>query len=121
MSEVWPDSLPGFILKSWSYKKKSSILKSEMEVGPPKRRRRTTAEMSVCNGTLELTAAQFEIFREFLEVNLYGGIKPFMWPDFIAGEPREVRLSIDTGGDLYSVKQSGKNSFKVSMTVEVHP
>jgi len=117
----WPEALPSFLLRDWSYGKQTSILKSDMEIGPPKRRKRTTAEGGSLTGSIEIDQQQFEVFKTFVESTLSGGINSFLWPDFISGTPKEVVLSIDTKGVLYSVSQTGENTFKIKLKLEVLP
>ncbi len=121
MSVPWPDSLPSFDLTGWFYSRKSGIIKSEMEIGPPKRRRRTTAQMAKVSGTLSLSAAQVQTLRNFIDVELHGGIKEILWPEFVEGKPKRVVLSIDTNGDLYQITQVDDDTFKVRLTFEVLP
>lgn len=115
----WPASLPSFLVKDWNYKKKSSIIKSEMETGQPKRRRRTTSELAYPSGTLEVSSTQLSTFIDFVENTLAGGVLSFNWPEFITGSSKEVVLNIGTGEDLYSVKQVGENSYSLKLSLEV--
>ncbi len=121
MAETWPAALPSMNLTGWKYSRASSILKSEMEIGPPKRRRRTTAQLAKVSGTLTLSAPQFEIFRNFVETDLNGGIEEIIWPEFIEGVQKNVVLDIDTNGDLYSVTQTGRGTFEVKLSLEIKP
>ncbi len=121
MSVSWPGSLPSVELTGWNYQKKSGVIKSEMEVGPPKRRRRTTAQMAILSGKLLLSASQVETFRQFVETDLKGGMEVILWPEFIEGQQKEVVLSLDTNGDLYSVTQTSESTFEVRLKLEVLP
>ena len=117
----WPATLPSFPLKSWSYLKKSSVIKSEMEIGPPKRRNRSTLSRPEVSGSLELDGAQLETFISFIEDDLGNGILPFNWPEFMSGIQKEVVLSVDTNGTLYTINQTGRDNYKVKLTLEIQP
>lgn len=119
MSVNWPAALPSVNLTGWKYQRKSSILKSDMEIGPPKRRKRSTSHWAVLTGTLDLTQAQFEAFAAFVETDLKGGIEYINWPDFISGTTKPAALSVDSKGELYTVTQTSENTFRVQLKLEI--
>lgn len=119
MSVNWPTALPSVNLTGWKYTKQSAVLKSEMEIGPPKRRKRATSHWAVLTGTLDLTQAQFEAFTAFVETDLKGGIEYINWPDFISGNTKLAALSVDSKGELYTVTQTSENTFRVQLKLEI--
>jgi hypothetical protein len=117
----WPSTLPGHPIGSWSYKPQTSIIKSNMEVGEPKRRLRTTALYKKFSGTLEMSAAQVETFITFVETTLNNGVLTFNWPDFINDETVEVCLDINTNGALYNLTQISEYVYEVTLQLEIKP
>ena len=117
---TWPDELPSFSLTSWSWKRGASIIESEMELGPPKRRRRSTASPDSVSGVLHLTASQIDVFRNFVDNDLGGGVLPFVWHDFVAGANRTARIKLQKDS-AYTIKQTGKTDYHIQMTLELDP
>ncbi len=117
---MWPDGLPSFSLTSWNWKRGASIIESEMELGPSKRRRRSTVSPDSVSGTLHLTASQIIVFRNFVDNDLGGGVLPFVWHDFVAGTNRTARIKLQKDS-AYTIKQTGEKDFHVQMTLELDP
>lgn len=97
------------------------MLKTDMEVGPPKRRLRSTTPLTKLSGTLELDETQFGTFRTFIETTLVYGTLSFNFPDYINSTTMEVVLDINTGGDLYGITQSGNHTYKIDLKLEEVP
>jgi len=74
----WPAALYGFILRG-SYKESppDNTMRSEMDVGPPKTRRRSTANTRPFQIDHFFTAANLVIFDELYDNTLESGSLPF--------------------------------------------
>lgn len=92
----WPTSLPQtYLLAGYSETEANSVISSEMEYGPQKRRRRTTAAVRTAEGTMLMTPEQFVAFRAFLNDNIGGGALPFEFPDHMnAGQYWLTRINV---------------------------
>lgn len=63
---AWPITLPAFWgADNFQESEAENLIISPMEVGPPKRRRRSTAAMRTVQSTVHLTESQYTILRNF--------------------------------------------------------
>lgn len=80
MSIVWPPDLPqsqtitGYV-ETWL----DQFIDSQMDSGPPKRRRVFSGEMLEITSKILMTQAQLATFRDFFNNTLEGGSQPFEW------------------------------------------
>lgn len=56
-----------------------TTMMSDMDVGPPKSRRRTTVGVDSFTGSLNINAAQYAVFRNFYDISLGGGSRNFYY------------------------------------------
>ena len=119
---IWPESLPGPQLDSISVTVQDTALRSVMDAGPGKVRRRFTAAAKyyklswlfpehevkyMLEGTTsEQTHSPIDVFEYFYEVTLLNGTATFSWPDPFKTKPLQVLGA--TGDDpippAYSVR-----------------
>lgn len=77
----WPASLPQYFLRSsYSEGTGKSVIRSEMDTGPAKLRRRSRAVVRPVDGSLLMTGDQYETFVTFVENTIGGGALPFEFP-----------------------------------------
>lgn len=77
---AWPSSLPQYPLATqFSEVSRGGLIVTEMDAGPPKRRRRYTAEMTRFNYGLVLTETQVNTLETFWETTLSMGVDAFDW------------------------------------------
>jgi hypothetical protein len=77
---VWPDTLPQQLLvDGYSQSLADTTIKSEMDAGPAKVRRRYTAGVEPVSGMMLLTETQLGTLRTFYEDTLLGGSLRFSW------------------------------------------
>ena len=82
MATEWPGSLPDYLLQDgFSKTYADNTIITEMSVGPPKTRRRSTAGITPIRGRQVHTAAQLAIFTTFYETTLSFGATAFNWID----------------------------------------
>lgn len=78
---VWPASLPQrALLADFAEAADTNVIRSDMEFGPGKVRRRYTAEVKVYQVGLMLTTAQVATLETFYDSTL-GAVDPFDWLD----------------------------------------
>lgn len=70
---AWPVSLPS-CAQDWQEQDRPSVIRTDMDVGPPKVRRRYTAPMRQQSVTMILENAQVIALRSFYEVDLNEGV-----------------------------------------------
>lgn len=80
MSTVsWPDTLPVMLrLEGLNETLGNNLIRSEMDSGPVKVRRRSTAAPDDISGTMVLTSVQTDVLDEFYLHALAGGALPFL-------------------------------------------
>lgn len=93
---TWPASLPQkFLARGYSESPPNNALRTEMDQGPDKVRRRSTDAVWEYNGLMRLTGAQLTIWLEFY----YQTIKEvgaFDFPHPRTGDTIEVRVANQT-------------------------
>ena len=76
---TWPGTLPTFqdiLAESYKASMPANVIVSEMEIGPPKLRRRATAAVEPFSGTMRMTSAQLATFKTFYETTIaYGSLE----------------------------------------------
>jgi hypothetical protein len=79
---AWPGTLPAFWgAADYQEQEASNLLTSPNDIGPPKRRRRTTAGVRGVMSTVDLTEAQYQIMRTFFIVDCAHGALSFTRTD----------------------------------------
>lgn len=115
---AWPGTLPQFVLRD-GYQEgfKDTVLRSDMDSGPAKRRRRFTAAPEPHSFTMELTDAQVDLFRTFFDTTIEGGALGFDMTN-----PRT--LATDTWAFTKTpdpVRATGWNSYTIVLDLELLP
>lgn len=76
MAQQWPSSLPLDIQDS-DEEFANNLVRTPMDVGPDKLRRRTTANIKPFSGVMYMTTAEVEIFETFYYNTLESGVLSF--------------------------------------------
>lgn len=119
-SYVWPLTLPQRPLSSgYSEKPGSNILRTPMDAGPAKMRRRGTRPDTI-TCTYLLTAAQIATLETFCETTIQGTAR-FGWPHPRTTSAVEARLVPDGEGSLYSLAPVSRDSWLMTANFEVLP
>ena len=141
MSLVWPGGLPQHVDQdSFQYSPESGILRSNMDAGVTKIRRRYTGTVKRYTVSMSMTYSQLELFESFFYnpighptiPGVSGGTDFFEFPMplWAAGEGQNesdrpkmlVRFVIETNGAPYSATPDGQTrDWKVSFTIERLP
>lgn len=74
---TWPVTLPAPALNSLQESPPNNVLRTQMDKGPDKVRRRTTANIRPISFTLLLTPAQIQILDDFYTTETYSGTERF--------------------------------------------
>ena len=109
MAETWPATLPSPSPDGYGERPGAGPLRTEMEVGPPKVRRRTTTVVRQFDINLELTKAQIATLDTFYVTTLAGGVTEFDWTNprtEAAATCRFVTVPVytTTGGDGWQAR-----------------
>lgn len=83
----WPESLPQEPSASngWQSQLKDNVLRYPVEVGKPKRRRRSTSSDAIGRASFVMTGAQLATLTEFYRDDLADGTLPFSWTHPVTG------------------------------------
>lgn len=85
MTEAWPIDLPqSFEVGGYSEGVADNLLENQPDIGPPIRRRRSTANVRPMGGSMLVTESQLGVFRNFFDVTLLSGSLPFNFPQQIS-------------------------------------
>jgi len=77
---VWPASLPQEpLVEGFNERAPDTVIRTQMEAGPPRARRRFTAGIRHIECQVRLTPARVETLDAFFRATLAGGALPFDW------------------------------------------
>lgn len=108
---AWPSILPQGFLRGFTVKVRNSVLRTQMDVGPDKVRRRVTYTAEDVTGQLMCTEAQAQALDLFYRETTRSGTERFTINAPHFGLPREARFLEPpemswVGGNLYQCKLS---------------
>lgn len=107
--ETWPTSLQTILNSAnFSYELGDTLIRSDMDVGPTKVRRRFSKGIEKLNTQIWIVRSLYNTFYNFYNTTLNGGVKSFQYNHPITATPTEFRFSgvpkIDyVGGDTFSI------------------
>lgn len=101
MTDVtWPSTLPQVLrLEGLNAKKKPNVVRTQMDAGPQKVRRRYTISTKEFSGTIVVSEAQREILEDFYDNVLGNGVLRFVMKDPQTLQPSEFRFLEDYDED----------------------
>jgi len=109
----WPEMLPNTLLvEGLSAKRNSSIIRTQMDAGPKKVRRRYTASTKIFTGRMILSAEQRSMLDQFYHTALADGVLRFNFTDPQTLEIAEFRFT----GDY--TENSTDGMFEIQMSLE---
>lgn len=119
---IWPAELPQAPQRDgYSDTAPDQLLRSEMESGPVKVRRRGTAKPHVAACTYVFTDAEAQVFETFALDTLAGGALAFDWWHPVLGRYVRARL-VPTGDGLFARSYFGSTlSWQYSLSFEYWP
>lgn len=93
---IWPPSLPQVIrLEGLATKKKSNVVRTQMDAGPQKARRRYTVQTKEFTGSVVVNESQRELLEDFYDNVLGSGVLRFVMKDPQTLLPAEFRFLED--------------------------
>lgn len=107
MSATWPGALPQDQFLGTTYGRVNNRLRSNMDAGPAKMRRRYTARIKTIDAPLVLTGAELKILEAWYENEIGDGTLPFIWEHPLTDVVVEFRFReelqpfrLDVGGGV---------------------
>lgn len=117
MSIYWPSQIQQLLNQdSFSLKKGETLLRSDVDVGPKKVRRRFTRPVDTFTAGFNMTISEYAIFNTFFDTEVAGGATAFILNHPITGVATNVRF---TGPP--AIKSIGGGNFVASMEFEILP
>ena len=102
--------------QGFNYKIGETKLRSQMDVGPAKQRRRFTKSIDTVNATINLFYDDKETLKDFHDTTLDGGTLSFLFEDPFTQTQIEYRFV-----NAPSIAPIGGEWFSVSMQLEILP
>lgn len=116
--QTWPESLPQRpLVNSYEEKPPKTAMHTEMDSGPPKSRRRYTAQPRPIRMRFLMDSDQLETFDEFFNETIKGGALKFNFPEPRTQTIREFK--IDRGRPAYPARRG--RLFYVDLTMTLQP
>ncbi len=123
MALVWPPGLPTApLLGSYTKRLPKTTIRSSVDAGFDKVRRRYTAAPTLHDMSLKLTRTQVAIFRVFFTDTTQGGALPFTWKDPETGDACDFRFVDEPKLKALAPRQSGTEYWETEVfTLEQLP
>jgi len=109
MTVVWPTALPQrFLVDGYSLSQPDGRLRSPMDAGPPKVRRRSSAAVRNVSAQIIVTFDAHGRFDRFWAEDTSGGVLPFLVPnpqvdDLIVTDESGATLTDESGNEVQAV------------------
>jgi hypothetical protein len=113
---TFPATLPAPLISSYAEQRQNQVLRTEMDAGIPKVRRRFTAALTNLQVSWVLTDTQLSTLETFFVTTLLGGATAFDWTHPRTGAAVSARFV-----EPYAIKALRPDLFEVSAKVEVLP
>lgn len=93
MAQLWPTSLQQKLSEAnFSYEIADTALRTDMDIGPQKVRRRFTRGINSLTGSIYLTTSEYTQFYNFYNTTLNGGVLTFEFNHPITQDLKEWRF-----------------------------
>lgn len=113
---VWPTTLPKPMNESFSENMANNVIRSSMDRGPAKVRRRTTANIREIAFSMMLTETQLTALETFYNVTTVGGAAEFDYTHPRTGVIESARFK-----EPFSYRDTNSNLFTASVSLEILP
>jgi hypothetical protein len=119
VSYVWPGTLPQNVAQNYAETGGALILRTPMDAGPAKLRRRGMRPQTL-QVSLDMTTAQVAIMETFI-LDTLRGTSRFGFPHPRLQSEAEVRLVPSSDGQLYGITYKSPNCWTVALALEILP
>lgn len=121
MTAAWPATVPDtFEASGFAYDSDSGVLRTDMDSGPAKARRRFTSTTKNMKGTIIMTRSQFQTWETWFQDTIFHGSLSFTMTDPVHGGSMTVRIVGSKGSKPYSWSQNGV-WVSLNLTIEKLP
>lgn len=116
---TWPATLPQNVRRDFQSSRAVNVLSTQMDMGPPKRRRRGAGVEQLKVG-FYMTTAQIATLENFIQNTLKATAR-FDFAHPVTGLTVEVRIVPQSDGQMYSIGYYTPTLWTVDMALEVVP
>ena len=115
---TWPSTLPDPLKNYYSYKPGSSVIRSDMDSGLARQRRRFTSRIDLFKCALVLSSTQLQTLETFIDDDIDGGAA---WFDIYLKDGQGKRLLEARlfQGQLDNVRLIGTEKWQIDFQIEV--
>lgn len=117
MSIIWPETLPQkFLARGYDERTPNNVIRSKMDQGPDKVRRKSTDAPWVFSGFIRIDESQVPIWLEFYYTTLME-VRSFTFPHPRTGDPITVRVfnNSESAPPLRAVSANGKYELQLAL------
>lgn len=110
MAQVWPAALQDYVNEeSFSHAIGNTTVRTEMDIGPAKVRRRMTRSVDIFDVTITIDVDDYDTVYEFYDTTLNGGVEQFTFAHPFTGVDTNFRMTQEPtfapmGGREFTVK-----------------
>lgn len=121
MAAIWPLTLPQCPkLSGFSEKVPNNLIRSDMDTGPAKVRRRGGAKPWTCTAPYTVSKAQLAMLQNFVVETLANGALCFDWPHPVRNDYVRARL-VGGSDSIFDASPSTPDLWQVTLTIEWWP
>lgn len=117
---AWPGTLPAFSVELTDQRADGTI-RSSMDAGPMKMRRRFSAVSRIIETAVTLSAAQRATFDTFFATTIEEGALPFDYDDPVDGTSVEMRFLAPPQSTALVSASGSVTQWRVRMSLEILP
>lgn len=115
---AWPDSLPAPLIDGYTAKPKATFVRTEMDSGRARNRRRTVTGATEFQQRYRMTMSQVAIFEAWFENEAFGGAAAALMPVITGGGKILVQCEFT---DTYSkASVPGSKLFDISISLSTY-
>ncbi len=119
---VWPATLPQLPLRGgYARNDRSVVVRSQMDIGPAKTRRRTAVGVVPLMLTYHLSQSQLTTFRAFFANDIASGALSFDLPEPEGAGVISIRLTGGAGSPPFTITPRAPGYWDVSFAAEIMP
>ncbi len=118
---AWPAELPAIPVAGYQEKPPDTTLRTPMDSGAAKQRRRFTANVRPIVSMLLLNETELRIFDDFYVSDLQGGALPFEWVHPRYADQSPAPLALFRFSKLPQYSSVGLDLYQVQIELEILP
>ena len=119
VSYIWPTTLPQLVEKGYTESIGLNVLRTPMDAGPAKMRRRSL-KPTILNVTFMMKTAQIPLLETFVLTTINGTAR-FGFPHPRTGTQVEARIVPGSDGAYYTVSYRAPGYYGVGLQLEILP